>query len=204
MTNKFFAAAMVAFTLSLGQASAATVIYDESVNGDIDAIGSTNVNLVAGVNEILGSINQTPPAESDYIHFTQVAGLVVDSIVLSFSGPFGRGENLNSALFNNVANLFDSNFNAINSGASISASFFDSFGPDTGPLSQTTFGAIWDFQLAAGVVFAGKPWKLTITTSQVQVPSVPLPAPFLLLLSALGGLAVIRRRKETLRAAIQA
>lgn len=72
---------------------------------------------------------------------------------------------MNSALFNNFANLFDDNFGMISSGNSIPASFFDSFGPETGPLSQGTAGAIWDFQLSAGIVFPGQPWTLTILTS---------------------------------------
>ena len=52
--------AATVLVLSAGTASA-TVIYDEGVSGDLDAIGSTNVNLVAGVNTIRGSINATPP-----------------------------------------------------------------------------------------------------------------------------------------------
>ena len=130
----------VVFFASTGTASA-TILYDESVNGDLDAIGSTNVNLVEGVNTILGSINQTPPAETDRIKFTQTSGLVVNSIVLSFAGVWddaGIGQSMNTALFNNVANLFDDNFNTVNSGADISASFYDSFGPETGALSTTT------------------------------------------------------------------
>jgi hypothetical protein len=189
--------AVVAATLTLfAGAACAMTIYDESIDGDLDAIGSTNVDLVAGVNQILGTINQTPPSETDRIRFTQVANLTVDSIVLSFALPFDNeniGQSMTADLHNDVANLFDDNFNNVNSGANISASFFDSFGPETGPLSQTTFGAIWDFQLSAGTVFPGQPWTLTITTSG-EVAPVPLPAAAPLLALVLGGLAMVRRR----------
>ncbi len=179
----------------LTEASAVT-IYDEGISGDLDAIGSTNVNLVAGVNTILGSINATPPAETDRIKFTQAAGMTVQSIVLSFSGVFDDfqiGQNMTAALFNDQANLFDDNVNMINSGASIAASFFDSFGPETGPLIQDAGGAIWDFQLSAGLVFPAQPWTLTITTTQEPMAVIPLPAGFGLLLAALGGLGLVRR-----------
>ena len=58
----------------------------------------------------------------------------------------------------------------VNSGSDISASFFDSFGPETGALSTTTAGAIWDFQISAGVVFPGQPWTLTINTTSDSPP----------------------------------
>jgi hypothetical protein len=181
--------------LSMGTASA-VVIYDEATDGDLDAIGSTNVNLVAGVNTIQGSINATPPAETDRITFTQTSGLVIDSIILSFSGvwdDFNIGQSMNTALFNNVANLFDDNFNFVTSGASISASFFDSFGPETGPLSTTTDGAIWDFQLSAGIVFPAQPWTLTINTTSTG--NVPEPGVLWLLGGGLIGLGFSRKRK---------
>ena len=195
MNNKTLACAITsaALVLSVGPAFAVT-IYEEYVYGDLDAIVSTNVNLVSGVNQILGSINATPPAETDRIRFTQVTSLIVDSIVLSFAAPFDDfniGQNMTTDLHNDVANLFDDNFNNVTSGASISASFFDSFGPETGPLSQTTFGAIWDFQLSAGTVFPAQPWTLTVTTSVV-----PLPAAMWLFGSGLLGVSGIARRKR--------
>lgn len=186
MQNAFSRVAVAALLAFSTNSLCAAIIYNEAVDGDLDAIGTTNVNLGAGVNTILGSINQTPPAETDRIRFTQTAGLTVDSIVLSFTAPFDDfniGQSMNTALFNSVANLFDDNFNTINSGASISASFFDSFGPETGPLSTTTDGAIWDFQLSAGIVFPHQPWTLTINTTD---NSSPVPEPSIILLMALG------------------
>lgn len=186
---------IVAQVLSVGTASAVP-IYDESVNGDLDAIGSTNVNLVAGVNTINGTINATPPAETDRIKFTQTPGLTIDSIVLSFGGWYGNiGMNMSTALFNNVANLFDDNFSTIddtNWAAGITASFYDSFGPETGPLSTTTDGAIWDFQLSAGLVYPATSWTLTINTSS---SSVPEPSIFALLGLGLVAIGLNRRRK---------
>jgi hypothetical protein len=79
MKNGWFGlGAKVALVLSMGTASAA-VIYDESVDGDLD-------------------------------------------------------------LHNNRASLFDSNFNTATPGTTISASFFDSFGPETGSLTTTLLG----------------------------------------------------------------
>ena len=187
---------------SVGTVSA-LAIYDEAIDGDLDAIGSTNVNLVAGVNTIQGVINQTPPADSDRITFTQTSGLVVDSIILSFAGIWDDaniGQSMNTALFNNVANLFDDNFNSVISGASINAAFFDSFGPETGALSTTTDGAIWDFQLSAGIVYPDQPWTLTINTTSTGTGtgtgtgSIPEPGILWLLSGGLMALVGIRRK----------
>lgn len=175
--------------------ASANIIYSENTDGDLDAIGSVNVNLVSGINQIVGNINATPPAETDRIKFTQVDGLIVESITLSFSGTFDDfniGQNMSTALFNSVANLFDDNFNSVTSGASIVASFFDSFGPETGPLSQTTSGAIWDFQLSAGTVFPAQPWLLTIVTSggTVLPPPTDVPSPSSGLFFVLAGIGI--------------
>jgi len=197
MENRWAGLAVAAFMVcSMGTASAA-IIYDESVSGDLDAIGSTNVNLVLGVNEILGSIPGTPPADTDRIKFTQVPNLVVDSIVLTFTStfdPLSLGTQFSLDLHNDQANLFDDNFNTATSGAPISASFFDSFGPETGPLATAVFGAIWDFQISPGTVYPFQDWKLTINTSQGSVGVVPVPAAVWLFGSALLGLAGIRRK----------
>lgn len=177
--SKHCSMALVAIGLLATPASALTM-YDESISGDLDAIGSTVVPLGLGSNDIFGSILQTPTGDTDRINFFQVPGLVIDSIFLSFTAPFDGdnvGQSLTTALFNNVANLFDDNFNSITSGAVISAIFFDSFGAETGPLSQDTGGATWDFQLSSGVVFPNQPWKLTINTSEApSVSEVPVPA----------------------------
>jgi hypothetical protein len=198
MRSKMFGVATAAALIVSVNTASATVIYDESVSGDLDAIGSTNVNLVAGVNEILGSIPGTPPANSDRIKFTQVPNLIIDSIILSFTSafdPLSLGTVFNLDLHNNQANLFDDNFLNASTGADISASFFDSFGSETGALTTTTFGAIWDFQISPGTVYPYQDWKLTINTSEV-ISAVPLPATAPLILAALGGLAMMRRRKK--------
>ena len=184
----------------------ATTIYDEGVSGDLDAIGTTIVDLATGSNTILGSIPATGSVfDTDRIRFTQIAGLIVDSILLTFTGSWDTidiGQSLNSALFNNQANLFDDNFNNVTGGGpgnppTISAAFFDSFGPETGPLAQDVDGAIWDFQLSAGVVFPAANWVLTINTSDKPVAPIPLPAAGFMLVGALGGLGLMRRRKKT-------
>jgi len=199
MKLTFINVATVLTCLFLSLFSTAGVIYDESINGDLDAVGSTNVNLVAGENLILGSIEATPPADTDRIKFTQMDGLIIDSIELSFSGVFDDaniGQSMNTALFNSVANLFDDNFNSVNSGSTISASFFDSFGPETGVLSQNTAGAIWDFQLSAGIVWPAQPWVLRINTSSLPSSDIPEPASLALLSLGLLGLASRRYRKK--------
>lgn len=182
-----------AVAFSLNGASAAT-IYDEAVDGDLDAIGSTFVNLALGANDILGRIPGTPPADSDRVKIVQTAGLFVDSIILQFTSafdPLSLGTQFNLALFNDQANLFDDNFNIASSGAPIAASFFDSFGPDTGPLAQGVDGAVWDFQISPGTVYPYQDWKLTINTSAKPlppVPPIPVPAGLPMLL---GGLCLL-------------
>ncbi|QPG06164.1 hypothetical protein IT774_02800 [Salinimonas marina] len=134
--------------------SQATVVYSESIDGEFDAIGSTNIALIEGLNEIQGIINQTPPADTDRLTFTQAENMTIDSIRLVFAGIWDDaniGQQMNAALFNNQANLFDDNFGTITSGASIEAAMFDSFGPETGALVTDVAGAIWDFQLSAGL-----------------------------------------------------
>ena len=175
MKSKLFGSIIaVATQLFLVCTVSAITIYSESTNGDLDAIGSTNVALVTGENTISGILNATPPAESDRIRFTQTAGLVIDSITLSFATPFGNGEIANTSLFNNQANLFDDNFSSLSFGtANIVASFLDSLGPETGPLSKTTDGAVWDFTLSAGTIFANKGWTLTINTTAAPNNNVP-------------------------------
>ncbi|MDB4517022.1 VPLPA-CTERM sorting domain-containing protein [Crocinitomicaceae bacterium] len=201
MNNKTLACAITGAALVLSMSSAfADTIYDESASGDLDAIGTTNVNLVAGINEILGSIPETPPADTDRIKFTQVANLIVDSITLSFTSsfdPLRLGTQFYLDLHNDQANLFDDNFLIASTGAPILASFFDSFGPETGPLTQTTFGTIWDFQISPGTVYPYQDWKLTINTSGEVAPPVPLPAAVWLFGSGLLGLIGIARRKKT-------
>jgi|GEM_PF-2006284 len=186
-------------TISCMGSASATLIYSEALDGELDAIGSTNVNLVEGTNLIKGSIEATPPADSDRIKFTQVDGLTIDSIVLSFSGTFDDaniGQTMNTALFNNLANLFDDNFNNITSGNSVVASFFDSFGPETGALSKTTAGVIWDFQLSAGIVWPAQPWTLTINTTKISAPSTEVPEPTTLAVFALGMIGMASRRNK--------
>lgn len=58
----------LAFLCSMGTAPASMIIYDEATDGDLDARGTTNVDLVAGENIINGVINATPPADSDQIY----------------------------------------------------------------------------------------------------------------------------------------
>lgn len=193
-------AAAAVISVSVSGASAAT-IYDESVNGDLDSIGTTNVNLLLGANEIFGVLPATPPADSDRIKFTQTAGLIVDSILLSFTQPFDDGNNgqsVTTSLSNNVANLFDDNLSPIliTSGATLAASFFDSIGPDTGPLSQTTDGAVWDFQISAGLIFPAQPWTLTINTSAAPTAAIPVPAALPLLACGVGILGFLGRRRN--------
>ena len=173
----------------------ADIIYNEAVDGDLDAVGTTNVTLVEGLNEILGSLNATPPSDTDRITFTQTALMVVDSIVLEFGTVSGYpilDPSISSDLHNSVANLFDDNLSqsTITSRDSISASFFDSFGPETGPLSQDTEGAIWDFQLSGNFIYPAQPWTLSINTTVVPVPSA-------FILAAIGlGCAGHRLRKR--------
>jgi len=130
MKNTLLSIMVLAIFFITARTVPAVIIYDEGVNGDLDAIGTENVDLVLGLNTISGVINQTPPAETDRIKFTQTAGLKIDSISLSFAAPFDDaniGQSMNTALFNNVANLYDDSFNTVNFGDTIVASFFDSF-----------------------------------------------------------------------------
>ena len=204
--KKLFAGITIGVALIFTSSAAfAVVLYDEGVGGDLDSIGSTSLNLVAGTNEIKGVIPQTPPQDTDRIKFVQTAGLVVDSITLSFQGPWDTaniGQSLNTALYNSVANLFDDSFNTVISPATINASFYDSAGPEIGALSTTTDGAIWDFQLSADTVYPDISWTLTINTTAVSAPppprnDVPEPGVLWLLGGGLLGFAAIRRRKRS-------
>jgi len=67
-------------------------------------------------------------------------------------------------------------------------------------LSTTTDGAIWDFQLSAGIVYPDQPWALNIITSNSTGTGggnpVPEPGTILLFGTGIAGLTAIGRRKK--------
>lgn len=184
----------------LGATAQATTIYSETVSGDLDAIGSTQVNLVEGTNIISGTLPGTPPSDTDRITFVQGALMTVDSIVLQFLGNWDPASVnvVNLGLFNSVdPSLADSNFfNFTGASSSVSASFFDSIVPFTGPIAQDVGGTVWDLQLSGGTIYPSSDWQVTIETSVSQAPAIPLPAGMSLLLSGLGAFVVLRHRRR--------
>ena len=178
--------------------SQATIVYSEAIDGEFDAIGSTNIILIEGMNEIQGSIMATPPADTDRLTFTQTENMTIDSIRLVFAGIWDDaniGQSMNSALFNNQANLFDDNFGSITSGTSIEAAMFDSFGPETGALVTDVARTIWDFQLSAGIVWPAQSWSLLVATSvEQQEPPAEVAAPSSILLWLTGLFLIVTTR----------
>lgn len=178
----------------------ATTLYSEAVDGDLDPTAAPTVQLVEGVNTITGTLPGTPPTDFDAIFFQQGAGIVVDAISLTF-GPGWNTAQVNSvttALFQPAVNLFDDNFNTVpNTSAppTITASFQDTFGPETGPLARDVEGMIWRFELVGDVVFPSADWTLTINTTFTPPAPIPVPAGFPLLVAGIGSLALLRRRK---------
>ncbi|WP_413199378.1 PEP-CTERM sorting domain-containing protein [Nostoc piscinale] len=77
-------------------AHAATLIYDEAVNGDLsgDNLNPTLVNLSVGSNRISGSTTGNPNLDRDFFTFTIPAGLQLRQVILTtYTGLDGTGAN---------------------------------------------------------------------------------------------------------------
>lgn len=166
----------------------ATVLWDESVDGDLPVVGFPNFNLVAGLNQVLGSWPATPGSNGDRFDVTLSPGLQIDSILVTY-GTLQNGEEINTALSFNPGNLFDDAFGQKSWGSSqIVASFQDTHPPDTGALDRTLTGSVWGFELLPGTIFARKSWQVEIQTTSTAVPE---PSAILLLAVALTVLALV-------------
>jgi len=179
LKTNLIAALLVIF---LSPALSATVLHDESVDGDLPVVGFPVFNLVLGLNQVIGNWPSTPGSNGDRFDVTLVAGLQIDSIIVTY-GVLQNGEEINTALSFSPGNLFDDAFGQKSWGSSqIVASFVDTFPPDVGPLDKTLTGSKWGFELYPGVIYAKKDWMVDIVTSSTAVSE---PSTSLLLVSAL-------------------
>jgi len=206
MKTSFLAgAAFVAAALSVGTASAATLTINESTDfGDRSSIATSVGTLAAGANSILGKIGASCGL-SESGSCLEYSGDKVDWV--SFAIPEGYAASAANLTISNLVrpDSFIMFFIAVGQG-SFGSLFINAAGTfDVLETKGATGAQRFGVELVLSNVSDSRAslvsfdWRLDLTVSQIVTappPAViPLPAGLPLLLTALGGLAFLRRRR---------
>ncbi len=182
---------LLAFT---GQANAATVVWDESVDGDLEFAPS--FYLSAGEYSISGSLFAEQTSEffvsgdSDTFFIHADPGTRIASVQYSLTGTNSElvDQRAELVLYNYATNASFGKFIAFQGGASGDAS-------DVWPAVSLVGESVWDTKLDwAGAVPLGA-YQTVDYTYTFTLTAVPLPAAAWLFGSALLGLGACRKRK---------
>jgi hypothetical protein len=182
MKNKLRSSSLLATATAglLSQSASAAVIYNEGVDGDLDALSHTT--LTAGLGTVQGSLLDTGGDFSDRAYFN---GLTVGSNVrITFTtSDFSGSSNLQFQVNNNST-----------SGAGGSVFINESFLPASGPVSFTqdaVVGASAELAFYLSFVEGGNVGSYEVTVATVPEPSTTA-------LTALAALSLlgVRRRKQ--------
>jgi hypothetical protein len=206
-----FLTVTLACTASLATHAA---VWEEPVRGDFsnDGLSPTLISLDPGVNTIRGTTGFTDIVDRDYFYFTLAAGQQLDFIFLregtqvganatfiAIQGgdkvtldPMGRTPVglLGFTLYNNTSqldtNILDDIGSLLDDGAFAGATGF------SGPLGPGTY-AFWVQDTAFGTFN----YHYEFNVSSDPIPT-PLPGAFLAMLSGMGVLGLVRRRRQAL------
>lgn len=192
---------LLAFMLPIPDASA-TVLWDESVNGDLS--GNYAGALVNGTNTILGSstfffdlnIKNYPTLDWDIFTVDAPTGTTINGITLTISNvnitdsavlketyhAYKGSTDLGMAYAVEISNA--------NEGIATDFSGFDS------PVAASGLYFPQSFSFGGPVVNASWDWAININASVPGASSIPEPGNLLLTLSALGLLGLVTRTKS--------
>jgi hypothetical protein len=198
-TDRFAIAVLCLGALGYFSASSAAVIYDESISGDRTA-DSTQVPLVlgSGSSEIIASFTYTPSLyDADSWVFTVPVGLQLNSWSVSYSRDqtvdvVNAGWSLYQGILGSGAVQLPGSEGII--------SYNPSLGPAGSPSPDTWFETLLPLQAGTYSLMSagngrGAAGGLVPYSFTLQTAPVPLPAAAWLLLSGIGGLAAMRKRR---------
>lgn len=195
-----FLASVLIFTPNTS--SAATVIYDEFLDGELD--GSQSFDLALGENVLYATNDETPDAiepKEDFFFFNVGSGKQIESIFIETSNLEFVGNDVDfwiiSIYFGGLDSGIQTNFSIIrpdNESSLVDSAFYplpednyrwEMHGGHGGTDDELPHGVSFDYKLTFNVVNDGPP-----------ISPVPLPAALPLLVAGLGGLGWFGRKSK--------